>query len=59
MGAMSVPARDLTLVDEALLLGAGVALISERTGRPLEAWQQRIVDRTMVAFLTSIASEDR
>lgn len=56
---MSMPTRDLTLVDEALLLGAGVALLSERTGLPLEAWQQRIVDRSMVAFVTSIASEDR
>lgn len=50
---------DLTPVDEGLLLAAAVGLTAERTGRRLEPWQQRLVDRSMVAFVVSIASEDR
>lgn len=46
----------LAALDEGLLLAARVGLQMERDGRPLAAWQQRLIDRSMVAFCTTRGS---
>lgn len=45
--------RDEPAVDEGLLLAAHVGLLMERDGLPLADWQQRVIDRSMVAFCTT------
>ena len=48
--------RDEPEADEGLLLAARVGLLMDRDGLPLAEWQQRMIDRSMVAFCTTRGS---